>query len=398
MQRHYKIKLSTILGILIVSYFPCFSMEESKTSEQEKSKYSLKEHQPEEKWRWRKGFKISAINSISPNLPLDFSETHNNLARLEYDMRNSGIISEQDTNILVPAITVIFTNDKGILCESTGNIYNYMPAYKNTHSFVTFLSGAARTSQGTIKLFDVNNKLVNVNYSPLSSFHLAISPETNSMRLQQFYKILTEDKECSLNIFRKFALETLSIPNSQHHNCGTYFSHTEQWLIYYLSKQNNQSLAYDNLCKAIASAVRGQQNITITNVILHMHSTFDVCDICSPSLSIFLEELNASKDIIIKALTSGILSYNQVTAAIDDSLNFSMIASSKGSHLAQAAYRKHYYRADNKHGQRRIYFGIDQLTSDKDTITEFGNNDLPYSYIQVPIEEIRIKVGSTIPF
>lgn len=298
MNLHLKIFLF-IFGFSSLFGFPCSSADPTDKNIEKIEKqpvssavvvsdplsYSL-ECPLEEKWRWRKNFKIYADNSVSPKTLIDFYNTHNDLAVLEFEINRSGVVLEKDTNILIPAITVIYSKD-GELRNSTGYIYNYIPAYKETRSFVTFLSGAARTSSSNvIKLFDTN-------YSLLSSFHLSINSEDRYKNLQEFYKHKNHEDH-TLDAFCQFASKIAStIINPD--NRGTYFSHSEQWLIYYLSKQNYKSTRYDNLCKSIASAVRREKNINITNVILHMHSTYDVCDVCSPSLSVFLEELNDSK-------------------------------------------------------------------------------------------------------
>lgn len=392
---HKNFKILLLFGFLFSTCFQCLAMDSVIQNEKELLNYKLKEGQPEEKWRWRKSFVISVENSIPHGIPMNFSEFHNTLARTECALSDAEAMKGQDTNILVPGITVIYRRENGDLAQSTGHIYNYQPNYKQT--FATFISGAARVNQGFSEVQNISDN----NFALLSAFYLKLDPQEYFNSLPEFYKQPIENKDHPLCAFCKFT-SGLTDNKSKCENKGTYFSHAEHWLIYYLSKQNRGSLPYDNLCKAIASAVRNEKNITITNVILHIHSTLDICDVCAPSLSVFLENLQSSKKDIMTALQQpkGAFEYNKVVAAIDESLTFSIIASSRLSKLGQAQYRDHYYYKGEKkiHGERRVNFGIDALSHSGETVTKFGAKGLPYSYIQVPIKEIRIEVGDKIPF
>lgn len=227
-------------------------------------------------------------------------------------------------------------------------------------------------------------------------------------RLKLLYSLSSEITQEPLNSFRHIILNLISNPPYGQHmsdkvNFGTYFYHSEQWFIYHLMMPYPKTYAdkfhrkgankqYGNLCLTMLSILKYVQNLKkIHGIILHLSSTHDICDVCTPTLSVFLEKLNAAKPQIIALLKEMapilIQQSEQVpNLEISDHLRFFMITTAFRPDITQAKLRQYYNpEYDQKKEYRRKFYGKDHITNQETTI--IVNPEIPYLYVQVPVDE-----------
>ena len=118
----------------------------------------------------------------------------------------------------------------------------------------------------------------------------------------------------------------------------TKYHHSEQWLRIYLERNSGEylKLAIDNLLKHKGHGSGYVVGRTpIMSVILHVHSTNDICERCSPTLHRFITKPDGFKDRI--------KTYISEKYRCTDKLNFSLITTSRIHYGHQRIIHGHDY-------------------------------------------------------
>lgn len=364
-------------------------------------------NQLEEKWRWRNSFKlIFSNNSEKKPYVMDFSQIHQELSTVkkQVEQRGSKYMQTDTSNVLVPAITIVYETNKGELKHISG----FLPYYNRNgiveREYMVFLSGMGRTDFPD----DVPTEIGKFHPTKGDSL-LGMSDMQMKGSLNNLY-LLSPEKDDPLNPFRLFILSIISnAPSFGPTNFGTYFNHSEQWFIYHLlsplpgtfrSKYTGSGkiASYGNLCLSIINVLHASPDIndikTIHEIIFHAESTHDICDVCSPTLAVFLQYLNNAKPQIIPLLKQIVQTYlNKTDLEVSEHMRFFMITSSYRADLGQASLREYYNnKFDKIKGDRRKYFGKDKITN-LDQPIEIPPQ-IPYLYVQVPVDDHGIPLKS----
>ncbi|MEI8296052.1 MAG: hypothetical protein WCG04_05985 [Alphaproteobacteria bacterium] len=361
------------------------SPEEQKIEIDEGS-YRLSSVGPEEKWRWRNNFKILFKPAPEANFTeVDFAPVHKILREVGNDIEgvNTVFFKTDEHNVVVPAISIIYENNEGqIKCED-GYIPDISPRGISENK-VVFLSGLGKRSLPAEHKIEGQNFQIKIG---------VIQPQ--QVMEGVLLKNYAIPKVAYDNILDDFRIHTTDLINNKKYdekdsNFGTYFYHSEQWLIAYLAADymniiKKEKKPYYNLCAAIHNILdhKNGQVKKIHEIIFHIASKHDICDVCSPTLSVFLENLEAAKANIVGMLKGIILPEGVEQDIVSENLGFFIIASSYRPDISQSKLRTFYVKKFSDYGDRRHKFGLDSAIASP---TLIGPGIL--KYIQVPVDQV----------
>lgn len=371
-----------------------------------KKRLEFLENEVDEKWRWRTNFKIK-IGTLKNNKPaiFDFSklyEVNNQVINTIEIMNNNSfnennqlIKSENDPrNILLPFITIIYKKSDGNMAYKNEYIEN-IDGFRNNKfelklekKSIVFLSGTKKVNINR-SLYDKNTTefiIFSGNTLGLASDDLGKNSTMSGFLENKFYNIKNDQLVKQIDFYKGKAM-TLKDDSQKF---GLYFYHTEDWFFHYLmtGELKGSYPTFARLCKILAHVLEDIKTEIkeVHAVIFHLPSKNEICDVCSPNLSLFMEHIKENKDSIIKNINMLLEMDKKDKKDIFSKLKFFMFTSAQSSDSKQSSERQHYSGQNSSYyGNRRKNFGWDDLTLTDDPIDL--THDLPYNYAQVPVNK-----------